>query len=360
MLRPVLALLVPLVACSGSPVPAASPAGGRLVFLAEDPAAANVGAIVSVRPDGSERAELLRGAHLFPASVDPTGAWLAVVAVEEDDQGNHLERIRVYPLAGPFTAPTWESPPATQVRNPSFGPDGRAMAFESAVASFRDIYSAQLPAGPLLRLTDNEEGNYEPAFAPDGKAIAFVSSRDGNAEVYRMNADGGGQLRLTSFHLDDWGPQWAPNSQTIAFLSNREQIDRVFLMRPDGGDQRRLTADRTPPPGPDAALGSEPHETEPVFSPDGQSVVHGVRGGPRGIGLRLTPIAGGAQVQLSDGKATDRNPLWSPDGAFLVFVSDRDGGDLELYRIGADGQGRQRLTERPGADWLPRWARQPS
>ena len=344
-------------ACSSPPVASGSAAAGRLIFLAEDPASPGAGAIVSVRPDGSERAELLRGAGIFPAAVDPTGTWLAVVAVDERD-GDHLERVRVYPLAklGNDTPATWESPPASQVRNPSFRPDGRALAFESAVASFRDIYRVDLPAGPLLRLTDNEEGNYEPSFAPDGAAIAFVSSRDGNAEIYRMNPDGSGQLRLTSFHLDDWSPQWAPDAQTIAFLSNREQIDRIFLMRPDGGDQRRLTAARSAPPGPDAALGSEPHETEPVFAPDGESVVHGVRSGPHGTGLQRTPIAGGPSIVLSDGKASDRNPVWSPDSSFVVFVSDRDGGDLELYRVDRDGQARVRLSDRPGADWLPRWS----
>lgn len=366
MLRPV-ALATLLVTGCGPSVPVRSGvATGRLIFLAEEPATPGEGAIVGMRPDGTERGELLRGRMMFPGAVDPTGTWLAVVAVEEDGAGNHLERIRVYALEalGGATpgAPIWESEPASQVRSPSFSPDGRALAFESAVASFRDIYRvdlperAALPAGPLLRLTTNDEGNYEPAFAPDGKAIAFVSSRDGNAEIYRMNPDGSGQLRLTSFHLDDWGPQWSPDSQTISFLSNREQIDRVFLMRPDGGDQQRLTADLSVPPGPDQPLGNEPHETEPAFSPDGRSVVHGVRNGPRGTGLRVTDIASRRSLELSDGKASDRNPVWSPDGSFVVFVSDRAGGDLDLYRVGHDGQGLLRLSDRKGADWLPRWS----
>lgn len=359
MLRPVvLATLVFTGTGCGPSAPVRSGvATGRLIFLAEDPATPNEGAIVSMPPDGGERTELLRGSMMFPGAVDPTGVWLAVVAVEEDGAGNHLERIRIYSLGGAtLGAPSWESEPASQVRSPSFSPDGRALAFESAVTSFRDIYRVELPAGPLQRLTTNDEGNYEPAFAPDGKAIAFVSSRDGNAEIYRMNPDGSGQLRLTSFHLDDWGPQWSPDSQTIGFLSNREQIDRVFLMRPDGGDQRRLTADPSVPAGPDQPLGNEPHETEPAFSPDGRSVVHGVRNGPRGTGLRVTDIASRRSLELSDGKASDRNPVWSPDSSFVVFVSDRAGGDLDLYRVSHDGQGLLRLSDRKGADWLPRWS----
>ncbi|MBK7828137.1 hypothetical protein [Nannocystis sp.] len=359
MLR--LAALAPLIAACSSP---ATPAGavtpgalsGRLVFLAEDPGGAEA-AIVAMRPDGSGRVELLRGSGIYPAAIDRAGTTLAVIAVDEAE--GHQERVQLFALGdGPLAAPLWQSLPGAQVRNPSFSPDGRFLVFESSAASFRDIYRLELPAGPLLRLTDNEEGNYEPVYAPDGRAIAFVSSRDGNAEVYRMNPDGGEPLRLTSFDLDDWGPQWAPDSQTIAFLSNREQIDRIFLMRPDGGDLRRLTKDRSAAPGDGAPLGTEPHETEPSFAPDGQAIVHGVRSGPKGTGLRVTPLpgAGGTGVALSDGEASDRNPVWSPDGAHLVFVRDQGGGELELYRIGRDGRDRVRLTERPGADWLPRWS----
>lgn len=355
-----LALLV--AACSSPATPAGAatpgPLSGRLVFLAEDPGGAGEAAIVAMRPDGSGRVELLRGSGIYPAAIDRAGTTLAVIAVDEAE--GHQERVQLFTLGdGPLAAPLWQSQPGAQVRNPSFSPDGRFLVFESSAASFRDIYRLELPAGPLLRLTDNEEGNYEPVYAPDGRAIAFVSSRDGNAEVYRMNPDGGDPLRLTSFHLDDWGPQWAPDSQTIAFLSNREQIDRIFLMRPDGGDLRRLTKDRSKAPGDGAPLGTEPHETEPMFAPDGQAIAHGVRSGPQGTGLRITPInggTGGTVVVLSDGTTSDRNPVWSPDGAHLVFVRDAGGGDLELYRIGRDGRDRVRLTERPGADWLPRWS----
>ena len=328
-------------------------APGRLIVLAEDETG---GALVSLRPDGQDRRELLRGKGLYPAAVDPRGAMLAVISVDERD-GLHHERLELRPLGdaglGP---PTWTSEPATHVRNPSWGPDGRFLVFEAAFTSFRDLYRVELPAGTLTRLTDNTEGNFEPAVAPDGRSIAFVSSRDGNAEVYRMTAEGGEQTRLTSFPLDDWGPMWAPDGQTLAFLSNRELIDRIFLMRPDGGEQRRLTADVTPTREPDATLGDEPHETDPVFAPDGAAIAYCVRIGSQGAALRVAPLAGGAPLVLSDGSFSDRNPVWSPDGARLVFVSNRDGGDLELYGVARDGAGLTRLTQREGADWLPRWA----
>ncbi len=341
---------------AGSPAAPTEPAPtlpGRLVFLSESGAES---AIVAMHPDGSGRQELRRGAGLYPAAVDPSGAALAVITVEEKD-GGHVERLQVLPWTTAGLGPAiWQSPPAAQVRNPSWGPAGRFLVFEAALDSFRDIYRVELPAGTLLRLTDNEQGNFEPAVSPDGQTVAFVSSRDGNAEVYTMHADGSEQVRRTEAPLDDWGPLWAPDGKTLAFLSNRELVDRIFLMRPDGGELRRLTADPNPHKDPDAPLGDEPHETDAAFAPGGASLAFCVRIGSQGAPLRVAPAARGPARPVPGGAPRGRSPVWSPDGTHLVFVSNQDAGDLELYRISRDGAGRTRLSEHEGADWLPRWS----
>jgi len=367
--------LLALAAFGGCSEPAAAPAGpprpaapaptvanagtaaaplalpGRLIFLAEDEGGS---ALVGLR--GADRRELLRGTGLYPAAVDPRGATLAVISVDEQG-GQHREHLEVRPLGDDgLGAPIWTSEAATHVRNPSWGPEGRFLVFEAAFTSFRDLYRVELPAGTVTRLTDNPEGNFEPAVSPDGRDLAFVSSRDGNAEVYRMTIDGREPRRLTEYPLDDWGPMWAPDGRSLAFLSNRELVDRIYLMGLDGGEQRRLTPDPTPVKDPDAPLGDEPHETDPAFAPDGAAIAYCVRTGSQGAALRVAPLAGGSPLQISDGSVSDRGPVWSPDGAHLVFVSNRDGGDLELYGVPRGGGEPSRLTRREGADWLPRWA----
>ncbi|MHC4430011.1 MAG: TolB family protein, partial [Planctomycetota bacterium] len=49
------------------------------------------------------------------------------------------------------------------------------------------------------------------------------------------------------------------------------------------------------------------------------------------------------------------NVSWSPRGDRLAFGSSRD-GDWELYAIGADGTGLERLTRHPAADRAPAWS----
>lgn len=68
---------------------------------------------------------------------------------------------------------------------------------------------------------------------------------------------------------------------------------------------------------------------------------------PDGTGLtNLTP----------NSPADDSIPDWSPDGSTIAFVSDRDGGDPEIYVMNADGSSQTRLTSSPGNDTTPNWS----
>ena len=45
----------------------------------------------------------------------------------------------------------------------------------------------------------------------------------------------------------------------------------------------------------------------------------------------------------------DYDPAWSPDGASIVFTSERN-GSADLYRVKPDGSGLERLTDSPAYD----------
>ena len=63
---------------------------------------------------------------------------------------------------------------------------------------------------------------------------------------------------------------------------------------------------------------------------------------------------GSGQQRLSDTTALDASPSWSPDGAKIAFVSDRD-DNQEIYVMNADGSGLTRLTNNSAADVVPDW-----
>jgi TolB protein len=59
---------------------------------------------------------------------------------------------------------------------------------------------------------------------------------------------------------------------------------------------------------------------------------------------------------LTDWTGFDGAPTWSPDGLYLAFQSDRD-GNTEIYRLGIEGGGLQRLTNSGEPDTDPAWSR---
>jgi dipeptidyl aminopeptidase/acylaminoacyl peptidase len=115
---------------------------------------------------------------------------------------------------------------------------------------------------------------------------------------------------------------------------------RIYSMRADGADKRALTAD-----------GGQ-LDTDPAWSPDGQSIVF-VRTGGEAMGdLWIMGATGSAARQLmaQDPAFEQRSPTWSPDGRFIAFTSNHELGennrwDYQIYTVTADGSTIVRRTE---------------
>ncbi len=96
------------------------------------------------------------------------------------------------------TTPTW---------NPRKGT--RQLAYTTRDGDTFDIVTLDLNTGKMVRITQNEGVNEEPSFSPNGRAIAFASQRKGGAGIYVANADGTGdavQVWKGWATSIDWGP----------------------------------------------------------------------------------------------------------------------------------------------------------
>ena len=134
------------------------------------------------------------------------------------------------------------------------------------------------------------------SFAADGKSYAHLQSR-GNQNitlVFRREGEKGEK------HLD--------NTARNARLSL--DGERVWYSKPDGGKQQIAW-----------------------IATDGRT---------RGIVARSS--------------AFDNWPAPSPDGKRVLFASDREDRDIELWVVGADDKGLRRLTRSPGRDFRPAWS----
>src|SRR5207237_6262657 len=100
----------------------------------------------------------------------------------------------------------------------------------------------------------------------------------------------------------------------------------IYLQSVETGVRQMLTQ---PPAGYDG-------DRFVVFSPDGSRVAFARLSGITGD-IYTVSVAGGEPVRITSDEAGVYGLAWTPDGASLVFSSDRDGGDSTLWKVSAAG-----------------------
>jgi hypothetical protein len=119
----------------------------------------------------------------------------------------------------------------------------------------------------------------------------------------------------------------------ILFLSDRGEQGAVYMLDPGSGRVALLTA-RWPY---DVAMQRE------SLSPDGLSRAYVQNDGRNVPQVYVHSTYYGSSWQVTYNTRMSYDPVWSPAGDRLAFVS-AEGGNDELYVIGSDGNGQQRLT----------------
>ena len=209
---------------------------------------------------------------------------------------------------------------------PSLSPDGKWVVYSGGSSGRRQIYLQSVSGQTPLDLSrDTTVDDDQPAFSPDGELIAFRSSRDGGG-IFVMGRTGEAIKRVThmGFH-----PAWSPDGTQLAFTTENVELypqnsigrSGLWIANVTTGEIRRLYEG-------DAVLAS--------WSPHNQRIAYTHRlGNPTQSAIWTIPVRGGTPKPVMSEKATNWNPVWSPDGKYLYFSSDRR-GSMNLWRVPID------------------------
>jgi TolB protein len=128
---------------------------------------------------------------------------------------------------------------------PALSPDGRWLAYESAVDGKLELFARDIETGVAERLTENKADDFSPSWSPDGTSIVFASNRDNNVDIYILDIATRQTRRLTADAGTDMNPTWASDGR-IYFNSDRTKAWQIYAVLPDGTSLAAITATATP------------------------------------------------------------------------------------------------------------------
>jgi len=222
--------------------------------------------------------------------------------------------------------------------SPEWSPDGQYLAFtaddDGKSINLRVLHVA---TGVVTAVTSGAFVNIEPAWSPDGRRLAYVTTApngffnvvvaamsDGRpTDQVQVTVDhrfGGPRLYFTDedVHL---APAWSPDGRELLLVSNRGiplgsgGVWRVAVERDvmNTGRARLIHKEETL------------FRTRPQWSPDGKRFVYASHLGSQFTNLFVLPTTGGEPYKMTFGEYDTFLPRWSPDGEWIVCISNERG-----------------------------------
>jgi dipeptidyl aminopeptidase/acylaminoacyl peptidase len=214
------------------------------------------------------------------------------------------------------------------------------------------------PDAPARQLTRGTHRDRSPQWSPDGAWLAFVSDRADGAQIWLLPADGGEPVRLTRMRHGASQPRWSPDGRALLFLAE---------VRPDADPILPADEDRTAREKQEKRDATRlRHMTRLQYRWDGYGDFmagrqHIWRIDISDIVARRPGAMPPAPKPLTSGDYDHLDPAWSPDGAFIAFVSDRaDDRDAnrtdDLWVLEIASGALTRITTAPCENHTPAWS----
>ncbi len=182
-----------------------------------------------------------------------------------------------------------------------------------------------------------------PRWSPDGTRIVFTQTAvgAGSFSIRSVDVSTGALETLVAPTptARPWLSEWSPNGE---LLYTTGQVAAGSL----AGTTGRLMA--LQPGGPSRLLYASPDTLGRIALVDADRIVLE----SQTVRQNIVEWSGSTPRSLSQGRQADRQPIYSPDGRWILFASDRT-GNLDLWMVSTTTGELRQITDDPADDWDP-------
>jgi serine/threonine-protein kinase len=229
--------------------------------------------------------------------------------------------------------------------NLRFSPDGQRLALQINEGQ-NDIWVYEEARDTVTPLTFDRANDLKPIWTPDGRRVTFASGRNNPAmpNLYWQRADGTGDAqRLTESKEPQLPGSWHPSGKFLAFEQRNPETFLDLMILPMQGDESTGWTPGTAT----VFLGTAASETEPIFSPDGRWLAYvSDESGRPDVYVRPFPGPGGKRkISIASGVF----PTWSRTKPELFYSTGN--GQIMVAAYTTEGDSFQAEKPRPWGDW---------
>ena len=184
-----------------------------------------------------------------------------------------------------------------------------------------------------------------PRLSPDGRLVAVAVQEgpgQGHIQLYDLNRNVLTQFTQEGFNV---APVWTPNGRRIVFWSQGRSGGPGLYWQPVDGSA----------PAEILVAGQDDELLRPgSWSPDGTQFVYTVQG-PQGSDIWVVTLSddGTRTEPFLDAPSLERNPMFSPDGSWVAYVSEESGLQEVYLQRYPEGGNKVQVSDRGG--FTPVW-----
>jgi len=253
-----------------------------------------------------------------------------------DRDENQRMNLYVYELANKNTRKLTEFKDY-DIKFPSLGPE--AIVFENGGYIYRfDLKTEQTTRVPVIIADDLVSGRGEIVkvadkintfdLAPDGQRAVFGARGD----VFTVPKKYGNTRNLTQTPgIHERSACWSPDGRWIAFISDQTGREEIYIIPQDGGA-----------PAKQLTKGGDTYKYNLLWSPDSQKILWD----DRAFRLNYVDINSGSVVEVVKAKAWEIDSYsWSPDSRWIAYAQPEVEGMTRLYLYSLETKKTYEVTD---------------